>query len=71
MVLNRLKDRVRARFNAAVAEVEHQDLWQRARVGVAVVSHEGTGCRDLLAAIRRQIESDDRLVIVDSVVDIR
>jgi uncharacterized protein YlxP (DUF503 family) len=70
-VLNRAKDRVRARFNAAVAEVGHQELWQRARLGVAVVSHEGSGCRDLLSAIRRSIEQDDRLVIVDDVLDIR
>ena len=70
-VLNRVKDRVRARFNASVAETDHQDLWQRARIGVAVVSHEDTGVRDLLAAIRRQIEQDDRLVVVDSVLDVR
>ncbi len=70
-VLNRLKDRVRARFNASVAEVAHQDTWQRARIGVAVVSHEDSGCRDVLAAIQRVIESDDRVLIVDGLVDVR
>ena len=25
-----LKDRLRAKFNVAVAEIDHQDLWQRA-----------------------------------------
>ena len=29
MVLRRVKDRLQ-KFNVAVAEVEHQDLWQRA-----------------------------------------
>jgi len=33
-VLRRLKDRVRA-LNVSVAEVAHQDLWQRARLGIA------------------------------------
>ena len=70
-VLNRLRDRVRGRFNASVAEVDHQDTWQRARIGVAVVSHENSGCRDVLAAIQRVIESDDRVLIVDGVVDVR
>jgi uncharacterized protein YlxP (DUF503 family) len=70
-VLNRLKDRIRTRFNASVAEVGEQDLWQRARIGVAVVSHADAGCRDLLAAVRRQIEQDERLMVLDSVLDVR
>lgn len=70
-VLNRLKDRVRARFNASVAETEHHDLWQRARIGVAIAGHEGTGLRDLLEAVRRHVEQDDRVVVLDSVIDIR
>ena len=36
MVVSRVKGRLSSRFNVAVAEVEHQDLWQRA--GIAVVS---------------------------------
>ena len=39
MVLRRLKDRLGA-FNVAVAEVAHQDLWQRA--GLAVVTVAGS-----------------------------
>ena len=70
-VLNRMKDRVRGRFNASIAEIGHQETWQRARIGVAVVSHESSGCRDVLAAIQRVIESDDRVLVVDGVVDIR
>lgn len=38
MVLRSVKDRLR-RFNVAVAEIEHQDLWQRA--GLAVVTVAG------------------------------
>jgi len=37
-VLRRITDRVKARFNASVAEVEDQDLWQRATIALAVVS---------------------------------
>ena len=33
-VVRKLKERLRARFNVAVAELDHQDLWQRATVGV-------------------------------------
>ena len=40
-VVRSLKERIRARVQAAVAEVDHQDLWQRAALGVAVVSADG------------------------------
>ena len=30
-VLKGLKERVRARFEVSVAEVDHQDMWQRAK----------------------------------------
>ena len=37
MVVRRIKDRLRA-LNVAVAEVAHQDLWQRAGLGVVTVA---------------------------------
>ena len=32
-VVESLKDRLRNKFNVAVAEIDYQDLWQRAAVG--------------------------------------
>lgn len=42
-----LKDRLRSRFNASVAEVSYQDKWQRAVIAVCMVGND-----------RRQLESD-------------
>lgn len=39
-VLRSLKDRLRAKFNVAVAELEHEDTWQRSTVGVVTLSNE-------------------------------
>src|ERR1700736_4097509 len=39
-VLRSLKDRLRAKFNVAVAELEHHDTWQRSVVGVVTLSNE-------------------------------
>ena len=39
-VIKSLRDRMRNRFNCAVAETDYQDLWQRARLTVCVVSNE-------------------------------
>jgi uncharacterized protein YlxP (DUF503 family) len=37
MVVRSLKDRLRSKFNVAVSEVDHQDLWQRSQVSVVTV----------------------------------
>jgi uncharacterized protein YlxP (DUF503 family) len=39
-VLRRVTERVKARFNVAVAEVDDQDLWQKASIALAVVGNE-------------------------------
>jgi len=39
-VLRSLKDRLRQEFNLSVAEVEDNDLWQRAALGMAVVCND-------------------------------
>jgi uncharacterized protein YlxP (DUF503 family) len=64
-VVNHVKERLRTRFNASVAEVDHQELWQRAALGVAVVSGDAggldRGLRDILAVVERE----DRLQVLD------
>jgi len=55
-VLRSLKDRLRARFNVAVAELEHQELWQRSRVGVITLSADGKHLEESLAAITEESE---------------
>lgn len=51
-VVRGLKDRIRERLHAAVAEVDHHDLWQRAALGVAVVAADGGQVRELLQSVR-------------------
>jgi uncharacterized protein YlxP (DUF503 family) len=55
-VLRSLKDRLRARFNVAVAELEHQELWQRSRVGVVTISADGKHLEESLEAIAEESE---------------
>jgi len=37
MALRSLKDRLRKRYNVSIAELDHQDLWQRAAVGIVSI----------------------------------
>jgi uncharacterized protein YlxP (DUF503 family) len=66
-----LKERIRSRLHAAVAEVDHQDLWQRAALGVAVVSGEHHQLQSLLQAVRQLVESARGAELLDWQEDIR
>ena len=55
MVLRRLKDRLGA-FNVSVAEVAHQDLWQRAGLAVAAVATSDEMADKTLTSVLNEIE---------------
>ena len=55
MVVRRLKDRLKA-MNVAVAEVAHQDVWQRAGLGVVTVATSEGGAEEVLSAALAEIE---------------
>lgn len=56
MFLNRLKGRLSSRHNVAVAEVEHQDLWQRAGVAVVSVSNRRPRLESLFEKVVEEAE---------------
>ena len=55
-VLRSLKDRLRAHFNVAVSELDHQDVWQRSRVGVVSISGDGKHLEESMSAIAAESE---------------
>ena len=54
MVLRRVKDRL-GKFNVAVAEVEHQDVWQRAALGIVAISTTAAHVEQQLASVKRSV----------------
>ena len=55
-VLTSLTAALRQRFPVSVAEVEHQDLWQRAGIAVVTVSTDRPHAERELAAVADEIE---------------
>ncbi|KAA0236664.1 MAG: DUF503 domain-containing protein [Dehalococcoidia bacterium] len=71
MVVRSVVERVRARFNAAAAEVDDHDTWNLATIGVACLSNEGAHAEAQLQAIVSAISSwrlDAELVEVETEV---
>lgn len=68
-VINSIKERLRGRFNLSVAEVDHQDLWQRCGLGLAVVSSDGGHAHEVMNKAIRFIEEDYRVEITGQSVE--
>jgi uncharacterized protein YlxP (DUF503 family) len=64
-VVRGLVDRLHARLRISVAETAHQELHQRAGVGVAVVSAELAELEGLLAEIGRLADDLPEAVLLD------
>jgi hypothetical protein len=56
MVLRGLKDRLRQQHNVSVAEVEHQDLWQRSTLGIVGIASARVPLEQTFEAIQQEIE---------------
>ena len=64
-VLRKMRDRLRARFNVAVAELDQQDAWQRATLGIVSISNS----QELLDSVFRQVLAESERILGDDVAD--
>ncbi len=58
-------DGLRHRFKVSVAEVDHQDTWQRAAVAVAAVAESDGRLREVLATIERFVAGAPDVELLD------
>lgn len=70
-VVKGLTGGLHAKFNVAVAEVDHQDLWQRASLGVSCISSTAFHAEKMLREVERFVRRDDRVEVLDAFHDIR
>ncbi len=68
-VLLSLKDRLRDKFNLSVAEIDGQDVWQRAVLGLACVANDGRHINQVLDQAQNLIRSNPAIEIVQSRVE--
>jgi uncharacterized protein len=61
---------IKQKFNAAVAEVDSQDLHQRATVGVSVIADTQFHVRRVLHELERHVETYPRVETIDVAVEI-
>ena len=69
-VLLSLKDRLRRKFNVSVAEIEDQDLWQRAVLGLACVANDGRHVNQVLDQALNLVRTETGVEIVQSRIEL-
>ncbi|MGB7296113.1 MAG: DUF503 domain-containing protein [Candidatus Aminicenantales bacterium] len=57
-VLNTLRDRIHSRFNVAFAELDFQDKWQRAGLGIVTLNSQKGLVDQILQKILRDVEEN-------------
>jgi uncharacterized protein YlxP (DUF503 family) len=68
--LKGLKEKVRRRFEISVAEVDHQDVWQRATLGLACVSADSRHANEVISKAIDFIEDNVEGYVTDVHVEI-
>ena len=69
-VLKGLKEKVRHRFEVSVAEVNHQDTWQRATLAVACVSPDSRHANEVVSKALDFIEANVDGHVIDVQIEI-
>ena len=68
--LKRIKDRVHNKFNVSIAEVDHNDLWQRTTLGVSVVANEKQFANQVLSQVVDFIGQEGGIQILDYAIEL-
>jgi uncharacterized protein YlxP (DUF503 family) len=69
-VVRALQSMLHQKFRCAVAEVDHQDLRQRAAVGVSVIADTPFHARRVLSEVGRHVETHPGVEVLNAYVDV-
>ncbi len=64
-----LKDRLRNKFNVAVAEIDYQDVWQRSLISAVTVSSDHARAEQTLQLVEREAAALLGRVLVSTTVE--
>ena len=69
-VLRSIVQRARKRFNISIAEVQDQDLWQKAVLGICAVGNDRQYINSILDQVIHFIEDTQLTDVADSQIEI-
>ena len=69
-ILLGLKTRIKNAYNVSIAEVEANDLWQRAVLGVACVANEGRYVNEVLDSVVNAVRANPSVELMQHHLEI-
>lgn len=69
-VIKSIIERIKARFNISIAEIEYHELWNRSMIGMAVVSNNKALCESSLTKAINFIDNDERVEIINHYTEV-
>jgi len=63
--LKSILERIKSKYNVSAAEIDDNDIWNSAVIGIACVSNDASYTDGLLQSIISFIESDPRIEVTD------
>lgn len=69
-VLKSIIRRLQNKFNISISEVANNDIWNRADIGLSVVSNDNKIVEETIAKVIDFIDEDDRVEILDTYYEI-
>lgn len=63
-VIKALAAALRNQLQVSVAEVDHQDLWQRCTLGVAIAAGSETGARQVVQSLEKIVYREPRVELI-------
>ena len=69
-VLSSVKTKIQNMFNVSIAEVDLNDLWQRAVIGLALVTNEKKMVDQIFNKILEYLYKEDRLEVLRHQIEI-
>lgn len=69
-IIKSMKEKIKNRFNVSIAEVEKQDLWQRATLGLSCVAHDKAQANRVLSRVINFIKQNRNVSLIDYEIEI-
>ena len=63
-ILLSLKERIKNTYNVSIAEIDANDLWQRAVLGVACVANDGRHVNQVLDSVLNTVRANPSIELV-------
>ena len=70
-VISGIKDRLRQKFNISIAEIDDNDLWQSAVLGLAIVGNERRFLESVLSQAENYLLSRPEVIVGQSELEWR